>query len=521
LVNKKIILILVLIVSLPALFYTAYELSELNESEVILTRIHNQKLNSIVFSINQYSWDWYNKIKFKFLQDVYQKGDIKQPASFVMQSTAGLDAVFISDSLFTDFRFIQKTNTAPLLDRNLVLDTLKAERNIIKRLYHRRSVGYAKIEPLLFASGRDSRVLLLMFIIEEGEFSGSIAGLFFNAENITDNILSARLSSFSDQEVIIGLFEQDIEEPVISTGAISLSTAAITKKLWLFPNHLLGIMSEQGSTIRDLMRNRLQRSILLISLLCLVLVFSAVILYKNVYREMELAKMKSDFVSNVSHELRTPLALIRMFSETLEMDRVPTEKKRREYYKIISKETIRLTHLINNILDFSKMEADKKQFHFREIDLNEIVEQCLSLYKFHIEEKGFQLKVILNSKPLFVNADKEALIESLINLLENSIKYSRKRKHVTVSTGAVNGQAFIQVKDQGIGISPKDQERIFEKFYRVADGLVHDTKGSGLGLSLVNFIIKAHGGSVQVKSALGSGSSFRLVLPVIEKKATN
>jgi len=521
LVNKKIILILILLVSLPALFYTAYELSELNESEVILTRIHNQKLNSIVFSINQYSWDWYNKLKFKFLQDVYQKDDINQPALSVMQSTAGLKAVFISDSLFADFRFIQKADTTAFLDRELVLDTLKAKRNIIKRLYHRRNVGYAKIEPLLFGSPEGSKVLLLMFIIEEGEFSSSIAGLFFSAENITDNILSARLSSFSDQEVIIGLFEQDREEPVISTGNISLSTSTITKKLWLFPNHLLGIMSEQGSTIRDLMRNRLQRSILLISLLCIVLVFSAVILYKNVYHEMELAKMKSDFVSNVSHELRTPLALIRMFSETLEMDRVPTEEKRREYYKIISKETIRLTHLINNILDFSKMEADKKQFHFREIDLNEIVDQCLSLYKFHVEEKGFRLKVILNPKPLFVKADKEALIESLINLLENSIKYSSEIKNITVSTGIKNGQAFIEVKDEGIGISPKDQERIFEKFYRVTDGLVHDTKGSGLGLTLVNYIIKAHGGRVQLTSTPGSGSSFRLVLPVVDKEAMN
>ena len=163
------------------------------------------------------------------------------------------------------------------------------------------------------------------------------------------------------------------------------------------------------------------------------------------------------------------------------------------------------------------MEADKKQFHFQIIDLNDIVDQCLSLYKFHIEEKGFKLKVISHPKSLYINADKEALTESLINLLENSIKYSEKIKNITVSTGVKNGQVFLEVKDQGIGIKPKDQERIFEKFYRVTDGLVHDKKGSGLGLTLVNFIIKAHGGEVQVVSAPGNGSTFRLVFPALEK----
>ena len=336
-VNKKIILILVLLVSLPALFYTAYELSELNESEILLTRIYNQKLNSIVFSINQYSWDWSNKVKFDFLQDVYHsKEDIDQSIESFMQRISGLEAVFISDSLFTDFRLIHKKNQTIQLGRILVMDTLTAKHNIIKRLYHRKSVGYAKIEPLLFAPADTDKLLLLMFIIEEGDFSNSIAGLFFKTQDITTNILSAKMSSFSDQEVIIGLFEENQEMPIISSGTITLNTSTITKKLWLFPNHLIGIMSEQDKTIEDLMRNRLQRSILLITLLCFVLIFSAIILYKNVYREMELARMKSDFVSNVSHELRTPLALIRMFSETLEMDRVPTEEKRKEYFKIIS-----------------------------------------------------------------------------------------------------------------------------------------------------------------------------------------
>jgi signal transduction histidine kinase len=252
----------------------------------------------------------------------------------------------------------------------------------------------------------------------------------------------------------------------------------------------------------------------LVGFIDLMLGAGLVLVYSNVRREMHLSRIKSDFVANVSHELKTPLALIRLFSETLELGRVPSDEKARQYYRVINKESQRLTQLINNILDFSRIEAGRKEYRLAPTDVGRIVSEVVDAYRFQIEQQGFQLEVAIADDVPEVMADKEALGQALLNLINNAVKYTRDDKYLRLEVRHEAGRVLISVTDRGIGVAKAEQRKIFEKFYRAEDSLVHETKGSGLGLPLVRHIMEAHGGSVEVESGLGKGSRFTLVLPV-------
>lgn len=238
------------------------------------------------------------------------------------------------------------------------------------------------------------------------------------------------------------------------------------------------------------------------------------LVYSNVRREMHLSRLKSDFVANVSHELKTPLALVRLFAETLELGRVQGPEKANEYYRVINKESQRLTQLINNILDFSRIEAGRKEYHFSPTSVGRVVESVLDTYRFQIEQQGVVLEEAVEPDLPPVQGDPEALTQALLNLVNNAIKYSRDEKYVRVEARRDGETVRLSVRDRGIGIAKPEQKKIFEKFYRAEDSLVHETKGSGLGLSLVKHIMEAHGGRVEVDSSPGRGSTFTLVLPV-------
>jgi signal transduction histidine kinase len=284
-----------------------------------------------------------------------------------------------------------------------------------------------------------------------------------------------------------------------------------------FPGLTLAIKL-RGTTLAAIGRRFANISFLTLAALSLVLAGGIALTYRSVTKEMALARLKSDFVSNVSHELRTPLSLIRLYAETLEMGRLTSPEKYQEYYRIIRKESERLTGLINNILDFSRIEAGRKEYDFRETDMSELVHNTLDSYRYQLEQNGFQFEEKIDEVPP-LRVDREAMARSLLNLVNNALKYSQDRKFISVNLYRDNGSVKLEVVDQGIGIPHQEQERIFEKFYRVGDPLVHNTKGSGLGLSLVRHIVQAHGGEVLVDSAPGQGSKFTIQLPV--KPASN
>jgi signal transduction histidine kinase len=234
-------------------------------------------------------------------------------------------------------------------------------------------------------------------------------------------------------------------------------------------------------------------------------------------REARLAQAKSNFVSNVSHELKTPLSLLSLFSEILELGRVNSEEKKTEYYKIIRHESLRLNKMIDNILDFSKIEAGRKTYNFARSDMAAVIEDVLSSYRYQFINSGFDVRTNIEASLPPVLIDRDAMAQAISNLVDNAIKYSRDVKQLSIKTETRGSDLSIEIADQGIGIPRAEQGKVFEKFYRVGNGLVHDVKGSGLGLSLVKHIVEAHNGTISVESDVGKGSRFTILLPLTDR----
>ena len=279
-----------------------------------------------------------------------------------------------------------------------------------------------------------------------------------------------------------------------------------------FSNWKAGI-GLKNTNLDELARSSFLHSAGATLLVLLVLVGGVVLTIRATDREARLAQAKSNFVSNVSHELKTPLSLLTLFSEILELGRVDSDEKRTEYYKIIRHESLRLNKVIDNILDFSKIEAGRKTYVLREGDMAEVIANVLSSYRYQILNSGFVIGAD-TQRNLPVLMDCDAMEQAISNLLDNAIKYSREVKKLRITTEKRGAHLCIEIEDHGIGIPRAEQAKIFEKFYRVGNGLVHDVKGSGLGLSLVKHIIEAHHGTITVESEVGRGSRFTILLPL-------
>jgi signal transduction histidine kinase len=249
--------------------------------------------------------------------------------------------------------------------------------------------------------------------------------------------------------------------------------------------------------------------------LAAVLLGGIALTVRTTMREMKLSAMKNEFVSNVSHELRTPLSSIRVFGEFMRRGRVEDPAKVREYGNYIETESRRLTQLINNILDFSRIESGRKVYSFEPCDLEDILAGTLSTFAVRLRDKGFEITYQGPDEPVpETEVDANAIDRAVANLLDNAVKYSNGDRRIRLELERVGDEARISVSDHGIGIPRDELEKIFERFHRVSTGLVHDVKGTGLGLSLVRHIAEAHGGRVAVESEVGKGSRFTIYLPL-------
>ena len=250
-----------------------------------------------------------------------------------------------------------------------------------------------------------------------------------------------------------------------------------------------------------------------------IIAVGLVLVWLAILTERRASRMKSDFIANVSHELKTPLSLIRMFGEMVATGRHKGEQTAREYGGIITRESDRLSHLIDNVLDFSRLERGKSSYHFAEGDLAEVVERALDVCRYRLEREGVKLEVEIEPglPPVRMDANEMTLV--VLNLVDNAIKHAADGGKVVISVARTPGFLTLAVRDFGPGIAPEDRARIFERFFRSQHTREKNVRGSGIGLALVKHIASAHGGRVTVESPVPDtpdnpqGSIFKVHVP--------
>lgn len=274
------------------------------------------------------------------------------------------------------------------------------------------------------------------------------------------------------------------------------------------------LRTSYGATIREVVSASTRPQIAMMMMLAAILGVGVLLVSGAAAREVRLAELKSNFVASVSHDLKTPLALIQLFAETLELGRVKSVGRAQEYYGIINGEAKKLTRLIENILDFSRMEAGLRPYKMAPADIGEIVQRVHGMMSHQFAQGQFEVATRVGEGLPAVLADEDAVERAVENLLANAMKYSGEARTIDVDVRAEHGHVVVDVRDHGIGIARREQRRIFRKFYRVGRELGGGPQGTGLGLAIVDHTMRGHGGYVRVDSEPGRGSTFSLHFPV-------
>ncbi len=528
--SRKIFLIAFGTILLPIVTFIIYEFSSLQEDELVLQKIYENQLDFVIYTANQYSNDHLDKLVDAVEQDLTEdeldlsekSRSLLQYSGWLLMSLRPIDTVpptppsppvvtQNAPSPSGTYYFPAEIDESY---KKMVDSMIYTNEGIIEQLVSYKENGYRKIQPSEIVFIDSLQVQLLLAIVSDPSGKPFLFTGFIEPVAFANEVLSPKLQEIAQEDLVISLVNNENNQRVYMTESVPGEIIA-SKSMWLFPNFSLGI-SLKNKTLSDLINSRLEYNLIASGILILLLLVGFTLVARTIFQQMQLAQTKSDFVSNVSHELRTPLALISMFAETLLLQRVKKEEKKQEYIEIIFKETNRLTRIVNRILNFSQVEADRKKYHFVRMDLNTVVEELAHDYSFHLEQNGFEFHSQLSDIPLHANVDKETVYEAMVNLIDNAIKYSKESKSLEITTEARGETGVVSVKDSGIGIPKEKIKQIFEKFYRVAEGDVHDVQGAGLGLSLVSSIMEAHDGHIDVESQPGNGSTFSLVFKLIQ-----
>lgn len=284
-----------------------------------------------------------------------------------------------------------------------------------------------------------------------------------------------------------------------------------------FPPWKIEVFRSEGKALGalDIKRNFYFWTILT---LVIVLISGSVLISRTIAHEIAVLKLKSDFVSSVSHEFKSPLTSIKALAERLRDGKVKDSDRMKQYSSVITQDVDRLIHLVRNILDFSRIEEGKKEYEFVESNIAQLVTQQIESFKRSECAKGLEILIRISEDIPYLDVDKEAFSQALNNLLDNAVKFSSDRKEIEVNLKKEDKSVIIEVRDWGIGIPPQDLNKIFDKFYQGRSTPRQLAKGTGLGLTLVKHTVEAHGGRMVVKSRVGEGSLFSIILPTQRKE---
>jgi len=511
---KKIFVFFLILLIFPLLSYTFYYLYTKEDESKIIRSAYESQLQSVLFSLNQYYWD---KIRFVYESFASYSGKPYFIDSLLLSENESFHRLLERET-FVDNCFL--TNSNNLIDCKKRLEIVDLNHEIIQFIdtnqeellknQFQSKKGY--IKPLTVFSKDSLFYLIYPNIPLENYLVLSVSFREFVSELIVKKIEQMSSNGF------IFLLKNDNDILYSINGLINEDYFEYSEELWIYPQYKIWVKAK-GITLLDLLEKaRKERNAALI-LLNVFLIGGSIWLFSIVLKEKKLVKMKTDFVANVSHELKTPLSLIKMYAETLDMNRVLNEDKKKKYYQIIIRESERLSKLISNLLNFSKIQSGKKKYYFESLNIGFLIENFIDDYGVSLKQKGFEI-VYINELHgnAFIFGEKESLIQSFLNLIDNAVKYSGSNRKIIIRLTNVNEYVHINIQDFGIGIENNEQKKIFIQFYRVENSLVHNTKGSGLGLSLVKEIIEAHNGTISVKSEINKGSTFCVSIPLLKNK---
>lgn len=388
-------------------------------------------------------------------------------------------------------------------------------------LFAQKGVAIDKATIQVEERDPDHRILMMPVLADDARVVG-VAGLildedYFRQVKIPDTVRRS-LPRFFPEQVLGNIYVRIVDgqgRPVFETTPGARDAAEVSRPLsYVFQDWRI-VAGNRLPHPAAMARANLWVTLALSALAAAVLVGGLAAALRTSARELRLSQLKSDFLANVSHELRTPLSSIRVFAEFLRLGRVEPTEKVKEYGEYIDAESRRLSKLVENLLDFSRIESGQKRYLLQPMDLRPALEETLLSFRGRVEGKGPLIDYVApeGSFPR-VDLDPDAFSQALFNLLDNALKYGRSDQPIEVRLAHSSSEVTVAVRDHGIGIPAAEHSKVFERFHRVGSSLIHDVKGSGLGLSIVQHVMQAHGGRVTLESTPGVGSTFRLHFPV-------
>ena len=436
--------------------------------------------------------------------------------------------------------FSQAPFAAPLQPIQSAYASLKTEENnqrkITERLLTFQESAAADLKAKIPLNPAELRSSTRRFTLESGEHTYLVSllsqntvngsqlnekeGLLLNADYLRDSLLRRILQINIYPEKIAWIVKGSDDKTILMSE--KPPSGSITVRSTFkggFPPWSVEFYQQNPDLFETFLISRRGIYFYVFFLLAGILIFGLILTNRTVSHELELSKMKSDFVSTVSHEFKSPLSSIRQLAEMLQSGRVPSEERRHEYYDVLVEQSERLTLLIDNILDFAKIEEGRKEFNFETVDIDTLLLEIVSPIQDSIRHKDFAIKVEIEEKLPSIKMDIAAITQAINNLIDNAIKYSGEAKNILIRAFVENQYLIITVKDFGIGIRKEEIDKVFERFYRGGDALTRTVKGSGLGLTLVKQIVEVHNGNINVESKPGHGSTFSIRLPLYRNQA--